>query len=82
MTTINGVKSKVFSKPKPSKDDIIVINPTDTHLIKDTKKRTADRNKMDTMSQVAIFAGLVALVTLLLWGGVIVDAFIGVMNLN
>ena len=57
------------------------MNPTDTHLIKDTKKRTADRNKMDTMSQVAIFAGLVALVTLLLWGGVIVDAFIGVMNI-
>ena len=45
MATINGVKAKVFSKPKPSKDDIVIMNPIDTHLIKDSRKRTAKRNK-------------------------------------
>ena len=49
--------------------------------IRDTKRRTADRNKMDTMSVVAILAGLVALVALLLWAGTIVDAFIGVIGM-
>ena len=79
MTTINGVKSKVFSKPKPSKDDIIVMNPTDTHLIKDTKKRTAQRNELDTMSRAAIGAGMIALLAVLWYAGAVVDAIIGVI---
>lgn len=50
-------------------------------LRQDTKRRTAERDKMDTMSVVAILAGLVALVALLLWAGMIVDAFIGVIGM-
>lgn len=54
---------------------------TSRYMLKDTKKRTVDRNKMDTMSQVAIWAGLVMLVAVLLYAGAVVDAVIGVMNI-
>ncbi len=55
------------------------------HLIKDTKKRTAQRkedDKMHPMSQLAIFAGLVILVTSVWWVGVVVDAITGLITLN
>lgn len=51
------------------------------HLIKDTKKRTAERNEMDTMSKVAITAGFIAFIAVLLYAGVVVDAIIGLLEI-
>ena len=51
----------------------------DITLIKDTKKRTAQRNELDTMSRVAIGAGLIALLAVLWYAGAVVDAIIGVI---
>ena len=42
-------------------------------IIKDARRRTKERNEMDFCSKLAFFAGIVALVALLLWLGVIVD---------
>ena len=55
------------------------MNPTDTHLIKDTRKRTAKRNELHPMTKLAILAGGIALLAVLYYMSVMTDAIIGLM---
>jgi len=56
----------------------------DSLIIKDTKRRTQKRHSDDKMhpaSILAIGAGFVAMIAVVLYLGVIVDAFIGLMKI-
>lgn len=54
---------------------------TDLDLRRDVKKRTAQRNHIDTMSKVAIGSGFIALVTFLWWSGWVVDQLISLIEM-